>query len=85
MNTNDLKVTQKIRNYTITINRTLCIGAATCIALAPKAWALDEEAKAVLLDTASSESNESLIASAKGCPVGAITIVDDRTGEQIFP
>jgi ferredoxin len=76
--------TKKVRKYTMTIDRALCIGAATCVALAPKAYVLDSEAKAVYLDTASDESDEALLDAAKGCPVGAIKIIDD-TGKQIFP
>ena len=78
------KVIRKIRNLTMKIDRNLCIGAATCVALAPKAWALDDEAKAVILDTAAEESDKSLLDAAKGCPVAAIIITDD-TGKQVFP
>lgn len=78
------KTTAKVRTYTMTIDRAACIGAATCVALAPKAWALDGEAKATILDTAGEESDQSLLDAAKGCPVAAIKIVDD-TGKQIFP
>jgi ferredoxin len=84
MDTNDPKVTRKVRKLTMRIDRNLCIGAATCIALAPKAWALDDEAKAIILDTAGDESDEALLEAAKGCPVMAITITDD-TGKQLFP
>ncbi len=66
------------------IERSLCIGAATCVAIAPKAWALDDEAKAIILDTASGESDGTLIEAAKGCPVMAIFIYDE-TGKRIFP
>jgi ferredoxin len=84
MDTNDPKVTRKIRTLTMRIDRNLCIGAATCIAIAPKAWALDDEAKAIILDSASEESDQTLLEAAKGCPVAAIFITDD-TGKQIFP
>lgn len=84
METNDPKVTRKIRNLTMRIDRNLCIGAATCVAIAPKAWALDNEAKAIILDTAGEESDETLIEAAKGCPVMAI-FVTDTSGKQIFP
>ncbi|OGG08644.1 hypothetical protein A2154_05060 [Candidatus Gottesmanbacteria bacterium RBG_16_43_7] len=67
------------------IDRDLCIGAATCVAIAPKAWALDDEAKAIILDTAAGETDEVLIESAKGCPVAAIFITNNQTGKQIFP
>lgn len=66
------------------IDRSLCIGAATCVALAPKAWTLDTEAKAVILPTAEEESDETLLSAAKGCPVSAISLIDE-TGKQIFP
>ncbi len=66
------------------IDRNLCIGAATCVALAPKAWALDDEAKAIILDTAAEESDDILLEAAKGCPVMAI-IITDETGKQVYP
>jgi ferredoxin len=80
----DPKVSRKIRNLTMRIDRNLCIGAATCIAIAPKAWALDNEAKAIILDTANEETDETLLAAAKGCPVAAI-FLNDETGKQVFP
>ncbi|MCJ7826032.1 ferredoxin [Patescibacteria group bacterium] len=85
MDDNDPKVKRTIRKYTMKINRNVCIGAATCVALAPKAWKLDEEAKAIILESADQESDETLLAAAKGCPVGAITIIDNETGKQVFP
>lgn len=66
------------------IDRDLCIGAATCVAIAPRAWALDDEAKAVILDTAAEETDETLMEAAKGCPVMAIFITDEN-GKQLFP
>ena len=69
----------------MTIDRSICIGAATCVALAPKAWALDNEAKAIILDTADQELPEALVNAAKGCPVAAITIIDNETGKQVSP
>jgi len=84
MDPNDPKVVRQIRKFTMRIDRALCIGAATCVAIAPKAWALDDEAKAIILDTVSEESDETLIDAAKGCPVVAIFITDE-TGKQIYP
>lgn len=84
MDANDPKVTRVIRNYTMRIDRNLCIGAATCIAIAPKAWALDDEAKAIILDSADQETDETLLEAAKGCPVMAIFITD-QTGKQVYP
>ena len=84
MDPNDPKAKRKIRNLTMSIDRSLCIGAATCVAIAPKAWVLDDEAKAIILDTADQETDESLLEAAKGCPVMAIFITDE-TGKQLFP
>lgn len=84
MDENDPKVTRKIRKWTMRIDRGLCIGAATCVALAPRAWALDDEAKAIILDTADQETDEILLEAAKGCPVMAIIITDEK-GKQVYP
>lgn len=80
----DPKQQRVIRNTTMSIDRSLCIGAATCIAIAPKAWTLDDEAKAIILDTADQETDETLLNAAKGCPVMAI-IITDKDGKQIYP
>ncbi|MFZ5535828.1 MAG: ferredoxin [Patescibacteria group bacterium] len=84
MDPNDPKVVRKIRNLTMRIDRDLCIGAATCVALAPKAWALDDEAKAIILDTSSEETDDALLEAAKGCPVMAIFLTDEN-GKQVYP
>ena len=84
MDDNDPKVIRKIRKLTMRIDRNLCIGAATCVALAPKAWALDDEAKAIILDTAEQETDDALLEAAKSCPVMA-SYITDETGKQIYP
>ncbi len=84
MDQSDPKVIRKIRKLTMKIDRNLCIGAATCVAIAPKAWVLDNEAKAVILETAEEEVDEMLLEAARGCPVMAISITDED-GKQLFP
>lgn len=84
MDTHDPKTVQKVRKLTVRIDRSLCIGAATCVALAPKAFALDDEAKAIFLETTEEELDQALMDAAKGCPVAAITITDEN-GTQIAP
>lgn len=66
------------------VDRNLCIGAATCIAVAPKTFVLDSEAKAVILQSSQEELPETIIESAKACPVAAI-IITDETGKKVFP
>lgn len=75
---------KKINRLTVTVDRNLCIGAASCVAVAPKTFTLDNEAKAIFLPTASEESEQTIIDSAKACPVAAI-IIHDETGKQVFP
>lgn len=75
VNTNGLKVK---------VDRDLCIGAATCVAVASRAFGLDSEAKAIILDSADKEITETIIEAAKSCPTMAIIIEDER-GQRIFP
>ena len=70
--------------YKVWVDRGLCIGAATCIAVSPKAYVLDKEAKAVILDTIDEDTIENIIESAKACPVAAI-IIEDAQGNRGFP
>lgn len=71
-------------NWKIHIDRDLCIGAATCVAIAPKAFVLDSEAKSTVLNTFDQESETTLLDAARGCPTAAISIEDEK-GEKIFP
>lgn len=73
-----------MNNYKITVDRNLCIGAATCVAVAPKAFQLDNEAKAIVLVSANEENEQTILDAAKSCPVAAI-IVNDQTGKQLYP
>lgn len=73
-----------VDNYKVWVDRNLCIGAATCIAVAGKTFQLDKEAKAVILETADQDTIETIIDSAKACPVGAIFIEDEK-GNRVFP
>ena len=75
---------KKIGKYTVTVDRVMCIGAASCIAVAPKTYALDNQAKAIFLDTAVEEAPKAIVDSAKACPVAAI-IIHDESGKQIYP
>ncbi len=66
----------------IEVDRDLCIGAASCIALAPGAFELDSEGKAIITDL-SSETAGALMAAAESCPTKAIRVYDEE-GKQIY-
>lgn len=73
-----------VRNLKFHVDKDLCIGAATCVAIAPNTFLLDSEAKAIILDTAEADTDETIIDAARGCPTAAI-IVEDTSGNKIFP
>ena len=73
-----------IRKLKVHVDRNLCIGAATCIAMAPKTYLLDSEAKAIILESSDQDTDEAIIEGAKACPVAAI-IIEDESGKRIFP
>lgn len=67
----------------IEIKRDICIGAATCSAIAPDVFELDAEMKAVVKNELGAPE-ETIMDAAKSCPTLAIYIYDDA-GKQIFP
>lgn len=67
----------------IKINRDLCIGAATCLAVAPGVFELDDEGKAYIVDS-SAVDPETVKLAAESCPTKAIFVYDEN-GKQIFP
>lgn len=74
----------KVRKLKFWVDRNLCIGAATCVAVAPKTYELDSDSKAVILNSTDEDSDQTLIDAAQACPVAAI-IVEDENGNRIFP
>jgi ferredoxin len=74
----------KVRKLKVRVDRNLCIGAATCVAVAPKSFALDAESKAVILETTEEDFDQTIIDGAQSCPVAAI-IIEDENGNKIFP
>lgn len=67
----------------IVIDRDLCIGAASCIAVSGTTYNLDNENKVVVLDP-NAVDDATLILSAESCPTKAIFLFD-KSGQQIFP
>jgi ferredoxin len=67
----------------IVVDRDLCIGAASCIAVAGSTYELDGENKAVVIG-ADAVDDATLIMSAESCPTKAIFLFD-KNGKQVFP
>lgn len=71
--------------YRVRVIPDKCIGAASCVAVAPKAFKLNEQQIAVVLPTINQESDENLLLAAQSCPTMAIEVFDNETGEQVWP
>ncbi len=74
---------KKIKIGKIVVDRELCIGAASCIAVAPGIFELDGENKAVVYNDRGAD-DETILLAAKSCPTQAILVFDEE-GNQIFP
>ena len=67
----------------IVIDRDLCIGAATCVTIAPGTFQMDDENKAILIDLEGNDMETVLMAS-ESCPTKAIFLYDED-GVQVYP
>ena len=64
--------------------RDKCIGAASCAAIAPHVFELDEHDIAVIISQDGDDDDTKLLA-AQSCPTAAIIVTDTSTGEQVWP
>ena len=67
----------------IVIDRDLCIGAASCIAVSGATFELDNENKVVVIG-ADAVDDQTLQMAAESCPTKAILLFD-KQGKQIYP
>lgn len=68
---------------TIAVDRDLCIGAASCIAVSAETFELDSENK-VIAKGPDAADDDMVIMAAESCPTKAILLFD-KGGKQIFP
>lgn len=74
---------KKTRIAKIYVDRDLCIGAASCVAIAPGVFQLDDENKAYVVDQNAAD-NETILLAAQSCPTKAIILIDED-GKQVYP
>jgi len=67
----------------IITDRETCIGAASCVGIAPDVFQLDDEFKVRVVDPEGADE-DTLIQAAEACPVQAIRLEDDD-GKQVYP
>ena len=66
------------------VDRKICVGAGNCVAIAPEVFALDDENKAVVTNPKRAE-DDIIWKAAESCPVDAILLEDESTGEILYP
>jgi ferredoxin len=74
----------QIGRYRIHVLRDKCIAAASCLAISPEVFELDEMQKAIIKNDGH-DSPENILMAAQACPTKAIVIVDSETGKQLWP
>jgi ferredoxin len=85
----------------ISVDPALCFGAASCVAVSPSHFGLNDDNKAVPLDAgevvkgdirlyeriieADEIKKDEIVLAAKSCPVAAISVWNLDTGEKLYP
>ena len=80
------RATTEKSNYIIEYDINKCIGAASCAAIAPLTFFMNEENKAeIRKDVDDFDDDETILSGAQSCPVFAIKIIEKSTGTVLFP
>jgi len=75
---------KQIGRYKVVVIREKCISAASCVAIAPGVFDLDEENIARVISQDGEEDDIKLLA-AQSCPTAAIIVTDTESGKQVWP
>lgn len=70
--------------YKIKIIKEKCIGAASCVGIAPKVYQLDENNIVYVADE-NGDTPENILLGAQSCPTNAIEIYDALTNKKVWP
>lgn len=85
MNQNDNVIARKqIGKYQVSVINDKCISAASCVAIAPGVFDLDEAGIARVISQDGNDDETKLLA-AQSCPTSAIIVVDTESGQQVWP
>ena len=77
-------LSKQIGKYKVEVLRDKCIAAASCVAIAPGVFKLDEEQIAIVISQDGNDDETKLLA-AQSCPTAAIIVTDTETGKQVWP
>jgi ferredoxin len=67
-------------SYRVEIDDGACAAHGDCVEIAPEVFVLEDVARVI-----GSGSDELLLAAAEGCPSVAIRLLDDASGDPIYP
>ena len=67
-------------SYVASIDEDTCAAHGDCADIAPEVFEVDDVARVI-----GTGPDELLLAAAELCPTAAIRIVDQQTGQQVFP
>ncbi len=67
-----------------TVDKSRCISSGDCIETAPTVFAFDADDKSEVVNQEGADP-ETILATARGCPVRAITLIDEETGVRLYP
>lgn len=72
------------RKLRVSVDHDICVGNAMCETYAPKVFVLNDDRQSSVADS-NADTEENILEAAENCPVSAIKVVDDDTGETLFP
>ncbi len=72
------------RKLRVSVDLDICVGNAMCETYAPKVFVLNDDRQSTVADS-NGDTFENIMEAAQDCPVSAITVIDDETGETLFP
>jgi ferredoxin len=71
------------RKLRVSVDKTQCVSNQMCVTALPSVFRLDDDGIAEAFDP-SAASEEELIEAGANCPVGAISVTDADTGEDLL-
>lgn len=74
----EAKIVAQIGKYTVKIVQSKCIAAASCVAISPAVFKLNEKNLVEIIE-GGVDDEENILLSAQSCPTGAIEIYEGET------
>ncbi|MEU3183391.1 ferredoxin [Streptomyces sp. NPDC006923] len=71
-------------NWRLTVDRSRCVGSTICVSTAPGEFALESDGQS-RAERAVLPADERVMRAAELCPLEAISVEVDATGERLFP